>query len=69
MHISKIYTKTLFLNWLVKTNEKITIKLDYFGQYGKTRTTYVYTNGINDKKIVKCGAQWYFVTENGNLYQ
>lgn len=23
MHISKIYTKTLFLNWLVKTNEKI----------------------------------------------
>ena len=52
-----------------KTNEKITVKLDYFGRYGQTRTLPVYTNGINDKKIVIIGQQWYFVTEDGSLYQ
>lgn len=51
-----------------KTNEQIIVKLDYFGKYNETKTMNVYTNGINDKKLVKFGKEFYFVTENGNLY-
>lgn len=53
---------------MTKTNKKITVKLDYFGKYNETKTVNVWTNGINDKVIVKIGREFYFVDENGQLY-
>lgn len=53
---------------MTKTNEKITVKLDYFGKYGQTKVMTVYSNGINDRKLVKFGKEFYFVSENGSLY-
>ena len=54
---------------MTKTNEKITVKMDYFGKYGETKTLQVWSNGINDRKLVKIRGEFYFVSENGNLYQ
>lgn len=54
---------------MTKTNEKITVKMDYFGKYGVTKTLIVWSNGINDRKLVKICGEFYFVSENGNLYQ
>lgn len=54
---------------MTKTNEKITVKMDYFGKYGETKTLIVWSNGINDRKLVKIHGEFYFVSENGNLYQ
>lgn len=53
---------------MTKTNEKITVKMDYFGMYGETKTLTVWSNGINDRKMVKIRGEFYFVTKNGNLY-
>ena len=54
---------------MIKTEKKITVKLDYFGKYGETKTMTVWSNGINDRKLVKIRGEFYFVSESGNLYQ
>ena len=53
---------------MTKTNEKITVKMDYFGEHGETKVMTIWSNGINDRKLVKIRGEFYFVTENGNLY-
>lgn len=54
---------------MTKTNEKITVKMDYFGKYGETKELTVWSNGINDRKLVKIRGEFYFVSESGNLYK
>lgn len=54
---------------MTKTTEKITVKLDYFGKYGETKVMAVWSNGINDRKLVKIRGEFYFVSVSGNLYQ
>ena len=53
---------------MTKTNEKITVKLDFFAKYGETKELAVYNNGINDSKLVKIRGEFYFVTDDGSLY-
>ena len=53
---------------MIKTNEKITVKMDYFGKYGETKHMFVWNNGINDRKLVKIRGKFYFVDANGSLY-
>ena len=53
---------------MTKTNEKIIVKLDYFGKYNETKVLTVWSNGINDKKIVKIRGEFYFVSEDGSIY-
>lgn len=51
-----------------KTNEKITVKMDYFGKYGETKVMTVWTNGINNRKLIKVRGEFYFIDENGSVY-
>ena len=51
-----------------KTNERVTVKMDYFGKYGETKVMTVWTNGINNRKLVKIRGEFYFVDEDGAVY-
>ena len=54
--------------FITKTNEKVTVKLDYFGKYGQVKTMAVYKHKFHNKPLVKFGKEFYFVNENGSLY-
>ena len=53
---------------MTKTNEKIAVKMDYFGKYGETKVCAVWSNGLTNRKLVKIRGEFYFVNENGQLY-
>lgn len=53
---------------MTKTNEKILVKMDYFGKYDETKLMTVWSNGINDKKLIKVRGEFYFVDNNGSVY-
>ena len=53
---------------ITKTNEKITVKLDYFGKYGQTKTMTVYRHKFHNIPLVKFGKDFYFVNKDGSLY-
>lgn len=51
-----------------KTNEKIAVDMSYFGMYGATKVMDVWSNGINDRKLIKFRGEFYFVTNTGSVY-
>ena len=51
-----------------KTNEKIAVDMSYFGMYGVTKVMDVWSNGINDRKLVKFRGEFYFVSGSGSVY-